>query len=387
MEDRVTNSQIQTLSCPRRHYLQYGIGLRKTGDRRALDMGTAFHEGIHHRNLLRMDDVPNTEADAAGVAHGVGKFAEDVPPPDSEAYTDYRRDIQVVWALLTGYFWRYSERDRDIRIIDSEREFAVDVEGATQRYAGKIDMLIEYEENGLWRRAIVELKTTIYDIAPDSPYMLRLRIDQQVDRYLIASQASGTDADEVIYDVMRKPTTNPVYLKWWQTKKLGETGQYVTKATPRDGGEEEEILIGVYDKTLLVDDEGKFRGVASINGTVPEQSEIKSGFNPLETDEMFGARVLSDIYRNPGYYFRRQPLFRTAEDIEEAKRELLFEMNEIEERTKTKRWPKRTHLCTGFGTCPMLDICVDGHDLETIAKQPPGGYRIATNIHEELGEV
>mgnify|MGYP002625033689 CR=1 FL=1 len=125
LDDRVTNSQIQTLTCPRRHYLMYELGLRRDGDRRALNIGTAIHEGIHHRNLLRMEDVANAEADCRGIEYGVEKFMEFAPAADTPAYADYRRDLQVVWALLTGYFWRYSEWDAGIEIVDSERQFAV----------------------------------------------------------------------------------------------------------------------------------------------------------------------------------------------------------------------------------------------------------------------
>lgn len=53
----LTNSRSTSFKlCRRRHWYEYEIGLRPTVDAKALRMGSAFHEGLHHLRISIGDD-------------------------------------------------------------------------------------------------------------------------------------------------------------------------------------------------------------------------------------------------------------------------------------------------------------------------------------------
>jgi hypothetical protein len=70
------------------------------------------------------------------------------------------------------------------------------------KLGGKLDLIVKRAG----RTVIMDHKTTSEDIGVDSGYWTHLRIDGQVSQYSLLAVLNGIQIDQVVWDVIRKPT-------------------------------------------------------------------------------------------------------------------------------------------------------------------------------------
>ena len=184
MKDLMTATRMNCLlDCPRKHYWRYEVGLSRATDGAALRFGSAWHDAMEAR-WQRM-----SYEDALATALKTDRALDETA-------------VATVAGLLERYYHRWQEDP--VKSLHPEVEFRHPLPGSRSfDCAGKIDGLGVLHDG---RLTLVEHKTTIADIAPDSDYWLRLRANPQVMQYVVAAWALGWDLHTVIYDVTRKPT-------------------------------------------------------------------------------------------------------------------------------------------------------------------------------------
>jgi hypothetical protein len=171
------------LSCPRKHYWRYEVGLKPICDAPALRFGSAWHRAME----ARWQGM--AYADALAVAMGEG-----VADPVEAA---------TLAGMLAGYYAEYEGAREIVATLHPEQEFLLPLAGSrTFDTAGKIDGLGVLNDG---RLCLVEHKTAGESVEPDSEYWQRLRFNPQVYQYVLAARALGWDVEVVIYDVARKP--------------------------------------------------------------------------------------------------------------------------------------------------------------------------------------
>lgn len=324
---RLTNSQIGTFrTCQRREYYSYRLGVRPDGQSRALRFGTMMHYGIElAAKGMSADDACRAVSDYYnGIMYsGVGN------PRDIEI-----EHMQVV-ALLNGYFKYWGGPQMDYISVScniaTERQFELKVPYQKWVFSGKIDGIVELV-NG--QKAIRETKTTSEDMSPESDYVAKLRIDNQISGYVLAAKSIGFHIDTILYDIIKKPGIRPL------------------SATPEESRK--------YTK------EGKLYA------------------NQRETDESasdYYDRLWSYIDANPERYYARYNIPRTDDDLNEWREEIIDTMKEMQESYKKDRKSRNTSACLAFGRCPYLDVCHSG--IEIGGSVPPS-FRKVEKIHEEL---
>ncbi len=227
MKELLTATRMATLlSCPRRHFWRYEIGLRKKVDGDALRFGSAWHRAME----ARWRGADSRAAFEAAVAEKV-ELDE--------------MQLATLSGMLAGYYHRYS--NDPIKSVHPEVEFRSPLSGSrTFDVAGKIDGLAVMHDG---RLALVEHKTAGCDIAPDSDYWLRLRGNAQVLQYVLAARSLGWDVALVIYDVARKPSIR---------QKQGETPEQFGDRLAADCEERPEFYFARREVPILEDDLAEF---------------------------------------------------------------------------------------------------------------------------------
>jgi len=172
------------LSCPRKHFLRYEVGLRPIQKAHALFFGSLWHFVMEARwNGYAMDSAIGFAIAEEGVI------------------TDM--DFVTLRGLAVGYFALRGDAETEIASMEPEVEFRLPLEGSrTFESTGVIDGIGTMSDG---RKALVEHKTTGEDISPSSDYWLRLRFNSQICQYVLAARAMGHDVATVLYDVTRKP--------------------------------------------------------------------------------------------------------------------------------------------------------------------------------------
>jgi hypothetical protein len=312
--------------CFRKHYYRYELGITKINEARALRMGSAIHDGLEY--FCRRKPVE----DAITVIRDTYSATPDWA---MEHLDEWFTECAAIVALVTGYYWLYS--NDDLEILDTEKSFRlplINPDGRASQlfdHGGKRDARARLPDG---RIAIVEHKTCGEDIAPGSDYWTRLRIDQQISGYWVAAEAMGETPDTVLYDVIRKPTI----------KRL--------LATPPD--------------KLKRTKNGKLYA---------NQREVDM------TPDEFGLRLLSDIYERPDFYYQRQEIPRLVADIESFRHELWQTQKMIRHCQLNEYWFKNVSAWT-CPFCEFKDLCYQS--VYPIGDATPAGFVRLENVHPEL---
>lgn len=338
MEILTNSRKAAAQKCLRYHQLAYELGLRRDVDALPLRIGRAVHVGL---DVVKTGGEPND-----AILHALATYDAGVPLGlDPEAETAWLIEREQIGAMLSGYFWRWS--NMPIEWIASEQRVDMPLinpaTGAASRIftvAGILDGIARLPDG---RIVVVEHKTTGDGLDVDSDYWKRLRIDSQISIYWLAAKAMGHKIAAVLYDVIRKPTIRPKKLtKAERAKVQADNGAYCG----RDG---------------LCDP-----------ADVPER----------ETPGMYGARLLRDIAERPDFYYARREFPRLESDLDEARCELWQMAKLIRDCQRLRRWPRNTGACVGFGRCCYFDLCTGHYDPES-GEVPDGFVRVA-NVHPEL---
>ena len=332
----LTNSRMATARCClRKHYFSYELGIRRIVDGQPLRMGAAIHEGLDA--LARGLDI------AATVATACRDY--DTVPAGFDAY-DWAIERETVIRML----YAYSQLCPPLEIVATEKSFEMPIENPNTRQllrifkiAGKIDKIVKLADG---RLAIMEHKTTSDDLAPESDYWSRLRIDQQISLYLIAARVMGFDCQTVLYDVLRKPALR------------------AGRATPPEAR--------------------KYTKAGALYANQRENDE---------TPEAFGDRLTADFQARPEYYFARREIARTEQDIFEYQDELCQQAFLLRDRQLTAQerenkqldpagaWFRNPAACLHPYRCEYCTFCFDGCDPR---QNMPEGFHRVENVHPEL---
>lgn len=259
--------------------------------------------------------------------------------PDFASITtgDEFKDKTLI-ALFDGYVEKWGAKDYlNYEHIGAEIGFEAPLmnpeTGGTSKtwvLAGKIDAIAKDKATG--KTVIVEHKTTSQDIGPGSDYWRKLAIDGQVSGYYVGAQASGYDAQDCLYDVIRKPTIKPY------------------KATPED--------------------KRKYNKDGSLSKTCREFDE---------TPDEWYKRLKADIAERPDYYYARVSVARSEDDL----MDYLFDMwavgREIADAERIGRWSRNPNACSIYGSCEYFDVCTGCASLDDVTL-----FRKAETPNEEL---
>lgn len=330
-KEQLTASRMGTLlSCPRRHFWRYEVGLKPEVEAQALRFGSAWHRAMEARWQGQAFD--------AALAGAVGGMTFD--------------EVQVATlaGLLAGYFRQY-EQDV-VKELHAEVEFRHPIEGSrTFDSAGKIDGLGVLHDG---RLALVEHKTTTESVDAGSDFWLRLRLNQQVMQYVVAARALGWDVRVILYDVTRKPAISPLSA----VPVLDEAGLKV-------------VLDAAGQRVFKKD------------GTPRETGDKERGYTVqtrAETAEEFGERLAADTQARPEFYFARREVPILDQDLEEFKvqryelSKLILSLRQAERRTalREQAWPRNVNAMTCQG-CEFSGFCLQG--VHADAEHVPAGFR------------
>lgn len=324
----ITASRINTLlSCFRKHYWRYEVGLRSTSDSDALRFGTAWHTAMEARwKGLEITDAFNLCL--------VEKTLDEI-------------QVATLSAMLCGYYKLYEYESETLISIIPEIEFRYPMAGSrTFDCAGKIDGI---SENGTH---LVEHKTTSSDVSPDSDYWLRLRNNVQIMQYVLAGRELGHQIDTIIYDVVRKPVIYPK-----QINLLDENGIKIVhdaqgnRAYKKDGKPYES---GNTEKGLVV------------------QTKV-------ETPEQFSERLFEDTRARPEFYFARREVPVLDNDLNEfiiqrqvLARQILSCRSEGRRASKPEHgWPRNIGE-TNCKYCEFASFCLQNTAIDI--NHPPAGF-------------
>jgi hypothetical protein len=292
----------------------------------------------------------------------------------TEAKHEWDTEREIVVRLLNGYFWYWeqSELPADIDIahwLQCESSFELQILNPETSYAsrrfrraGKRDGVVITKAN---RTALIEHKFVSDDIAPDSVYWKRLRIDNQISGYITSIRDEGTQVDEVLFDVIRKPSMRPS-----QVPVLDENGL--------------KMVVDANGERMLKTNIKKDGTPGAGHGEPYQSANAEKGWILItrpETPEEFGERLAKDIEARPDFYYQRRIVPRMNSDLDEYRTQLWQIQKQINESIKLNRHFRNTSACTAMGQCEYLDFCHTGFD----PSQPlPQGYIQTDNLHQEL---
>ena len=182
------------MQCPRKHLWRYECGIVPDRTAPPLRFGTLWHLALE----LYGKGVP--------VEQVYARLHEAID--EANYYTEDERELErhTVLNMLAGYLWYWKDAFF-VRVLATEEEFAMPLYGSDGlptgwQLAGKRDARVMVDG----RELVMEHKTSSEDLAPDSAYWARLRMDPQISIYLLSARMVGSRADSVLYNVARKPT-------------------------------------------------------------------------------------------------------------------------------------------------------------------------------------
>lgn len=370
--DILTHSRESTYKrCAKEAFFGYELGIRPDDTAKPLRMGGAYHIGLEGRSAgftLEQATI------AATLQYEVlPKWAN-----TDELVHEWMIERETVTQLLTGYYWRWSEADAPgstdplgiIETISNEQVFMVPIVNPETgkstpsfKSGGKMDQVVKLTDG---RIALKENKTCSEDLDPTSEYWARLKIDQQISNYYVASQLKGQPVDTVLYDVTRKPLIGPLTIPI-----LDDQGRKIV--LDKDGKR------CLKENILKSGQPGKGHGEPYESGNAEKGWVLQSR---LQTPAEYGARLLNDIYERPDFYYRRQEIPRLDKDLEDYRYEKWQIQQQYRDSQRLGRWFRNTNSCRSFlGTCRYFNICTNGIDVTT---ETPAGFVRVENIHPEL---
>lgn len=359
---RLSASSVQAYkSCPTRYRNAYVEGIRPSEDTESKRVGTNWH-ALHevYQATLEANGRDKEAALAAALDHLNEAYGV---VPDAKSLEEWETERVVLTYSFMGWLWHH-EAD-DYTLIATEQQFALPLLHPKTRMplpleevvrVGKIDRLVRNRNGAVMG---VEYKSTSRSIDSDSTYWDRLRMDTQVSFYVLAGRDMGLEIEGTLYDVWRRPTISPKLLTQAETKAFIETGDYC--------GLKFQVSVTLSQGVMYV----------TVNGAEAEVKEGKSANAIRETPEMFGARLLADIYERPDHYFQRREIARTDVDLRAFEREIYHIYQSIKSMTETGHWWKNETQCEAVGSfkCDFCKLCYTGRNAP-FADVPDGFRRI-----------
>jgi len=330
----LTASRMTTLlTCPRKHYYRYELGLVPVKHALALRFGSAFHKAMEQR----WKGATFEEALKAALE-------------TAEAFEEL--DAAILAGLLAGYYARYAVEAECVASLQPETSFRYALKGSlTFNVCGMIDGLGVLKTGWL---CLLEHKTTGEDISPASDYWLRLRFNPQIYQYVHAARHLGHNVVKIIYDVTRKPAIRP---------------RETLPALDADGLKQ------------VIDASGN--RVFKKDGAPKQSADSAKGETLLtasETPEQFADRLAADTLARPEFYFGRREVAVLDEDLNQFAEQRLNLGKLILHFRATARllkapewaWPR---ACSGMTcqSCEYSGFCLANVSVDV--NQPPAGFK------------
>jgi hypothetical protein len=349
---KMSPSSLGTLqSCPYKYYLKYIKGIDVVEPSENLRIGSVWHKCLE---ILAMSEVEGAPNRIEAVTDYLNDLYEDKPDFKTEEEWQLEK-IKMLYAAV-AYDWYYTndrltpvltEYAAELPLIDTDTGRAV--------RGVKVKAIIDNASIRTGRCLIVEHKSTSESIEPDSRYWGKLAMDTQTRLYPYVMRLIQTMPSmkkvlgeqpifTVLYDVYKKPTTKPTMLTQGESKEFVETGEYC----------------GV--KFVVTQPEN---GVF-VNGVAVEfkPGKKEGTFAIKETAEMYGARLIQDMYANPEKYFARKEITRTDGDLSDIAKEFVTHSQILRFRMKNNCWEKNGKQCENMYKCEFTDICYNRVNVE-----------------------
>lgn len=343
----LTHSRMRTAAtCLRKHFLAYIRRFRSASAAKPLRIGSLFHRALQLRGEgASLEDICRRMR-----GFYESKLRENTVVWSSGQQSDWVIEGETLIAMYWGYDQRWTRMDEMIQVQANEKPFVLPLlnpatgrPSRTWRIAGVIDKLATLPSG---QAAVIEHKTMGDDLAPESNYWKRLRIDAQISMYMYAARELGHNVETVLYDAIRKPLLRPT-----RVPRRDEDGHKIVIDTAT--GER------VYNKNKK-----------------PRQSGDKNKGWVLQSRQEepaeFSIRLCADLNERPDYYYARNEIPRRPEDLEEAQYEWWQTAHILHQCERHGRWPRNTAACIGFGTCAYFPLCTGGYD--TRDPDPPEGF-------------
>ncbi len=340
------------------------LGLRLDVDPDNLRQGTNWHELLEtYQNALATLD-PNgddTPVDAA-VRHLNARY-EQVPANK----TPLEWETERTWLTMAflAYTWYYA--GRHYKTLVTEHHFRVPVINPDTRrpdrvlpmLQGKIDRMCQVGD----RVMAVEYKTTSFDIADDADYWERLKMDTQVSVYSYAAERDGWQVQGTLYDVFRKPKSKPRLLSQGEAKKAVKDGEWC-------GG------VVKIEATANADGEITAVWVNGVQSTEVKYGAKKDGsFQFRETCQMFGYRILQEMYANPTKFFNRKEITRTRKDLQRFEVELYNIAMTMQMMMHLDNFYRNEQVCQQPYPCAYRSICYNNQNEKVHCGECPKGFK------------
>ena len=235
-----------------------------------------------------------------------------------------------VRGLLAGYDYHWSGTEYKPIAVEQFYESPLqnpetNRASRTWRIAGKLDLIAEYHG----RKVLFDHKTTSQDISkPDAPYWQQLVVEGQASHYMLLLWMNGIRVDDVVWDVVRKPSILPKSLTKAVRASVVANGVYCGR--PVDDATRQQ-LAGDLDR---------------------------------ETLEMYEARLAHDCsIERPEWYFQHRPITRMDAEVLDYANELWQHGQNVLNTKNQDGLPVRNSgACMLYGSaCKFLGIC-SGHD-------------------------
>lgn len=211
-------------ACARQHYYSFVLGRRAIKENEAMRFGTIVHHALEAWwHASRRGESVLEDAIAA-------------IPAELDPFARARAE-----ALLVGYDVAWS--GRGFEALEIEREFKLPLinpetgaKSRTWELAGKVDAIVRGPDGRVW---VLEHKTSSEDIGAGGAYRARLTLDGQVSQYIEGAAALGYAVSGVIYDVLRKPTIDPLKATPAESRKYKKDGTLYAAQREHDESPEE----------------------------------------------------------------------------------------------------------------------------------------------------
>lgn len=364
--------------CPKLYYFRYKLGLAPIEDTDALRIGSNYHrvqeiydaepggvcecvETTTQPCMIEVDVNPR-----CALCEGTGTNPDDSmdavvrhlnerysTPPLSKTVEEWQTEKITILYTLIGYRWWYEQQDQGYKVESLEQAFDIPLLSPTTgkklygRLRGKIDRVFAAGNN----RFVHDYKSTSKAINPDSSFWSHLTLDTQTRLYTYAAAQLGLGMCGVLYDAWHKPGIAPRKLTQADSKKFVETGEYC------------EHKFDVETATNVGPNDNMTRHL--INGTViePEPGKKPGTFAIRETPEMYGARLLGDIYNRPEFYFARKEIVHHSTSIEAFQHQLVDIYRDIRYKTRNNSWWENEHECERTYKCEFCQFCYNNITL------------------------
>jgi hypothetical protein len=327
----LTASRMRTFrDCARRHQLAYVEGWRPVRDAEALRFGTLVHRGLEaYWRAIQVWQQDSSILAPDALSAALAAIAVETDPFDRVKAEE----------ILRVYAERWIADEQEYEVLDVEAQFECSLlnpetmhPSKTWRLAGKIDVIVRRRLDE--RVLVIEHKTAGEDVSSDdATYWTKLAIDPQCSAYVIGAESLGYQVDEILYDVLGKPSQRPL------------------KATP--------IEARKFTK------DGKLYAAQRLHDETPEE---------------YCARVREAMEANPGRFATRKAIPRAESQIADFLADAWQQAGVMRDCARLGRAARNVEACHRFGVCPYWNLCSTGGRPEDY----PSDYVRAVTKHPEL---